>query len=129
MDEIAREEKALRDGGEEVDEFIQNEQYLKRLDAGLATLQCIDYIIGMVCKLCGTKARDRFRQLFKLKDSSMQTVEGILEGTHPLSLHASVPRGIAEWLRARMHVQARVRVRVRVHVPALSCAVADVKLL
>merc|ERR1711935_1029344 len=77
--DIAREQAALKARGEEIDDFTENEYFLKRLDAGLATLQSIDYIIGTVCRQCGTEARDRFRQLFKLEGTSMVTVEGILE--------------------------------------------------
>jgi len=77
--DIAREKAAVKARGEEIDEFTENEYFLKRLDAGQATLQSIDYIIGMVCRQCGTKARDRFRQLFKMKGTAMTTVEEILE--------------------------------------------------
>lgn len=65
--------------GEEIDEVVENDHYLRRLDAGLFTLQKIDYIIAHICTHCGAEAKQRMQKLLNLKNSSMKSVRSILD--------------------------------------------------
>lgn len=62
-----------------MDDVTENEHYIKRLDAGLYTLQHVDIIIGEICVKCGSQARERIRQLIKLKGGTMASVASVVE--------------------------------------------------
>jgi len=69
---------------------LENDHFLKRLDAGLATLQSIDMCIAEVCFQMGTSTRDRIAQLLKLKGGDFSTVGRIVlgkGGVRPLCSH------------------------------------------
>ena len=64
--------------GDAVDEVLENDYYLQRLDAGLATLQNIDRVAGEICLHCGAAARDRFLQLLKLQGGRVETLVAVV---------------------------------------------------
>lgn len=75
---IQQEIRELEAEGEEIDDILENDHFLKRLDAGLATLQSIDMCIAEVCFQMGTSTRDRIAQLLKLKGGDFSTVGRIV---------------------------------------------------
>jgi beta-catenin-like protein 1 len=75
---LAAEKAGIIGRGDEFDEIVENDHYLRRLDSGLSTLQQIALIIGFVCKQCGVEARDRFRQLLEIQRGSIDDVSAVL---------------------------------------------------
>jgi len=73
------EKAALLARGEEFDDIVENDHYLRRLDSGLSTLQQIGLIVGFVCRQCGVQARDRFRQLLEIQGGSIDDVYSVLK--------------------------------------------------
>lgn len=47
--DIAREKKVMQANGEEVDEDVEAEWYLRRSESGLSALQAADYVLAWVC--------------------------------------------------------------------------------
>lgn len=75
---LAAEKAATLARGEDFDDIVENDHYLRRLDSGLSTLQQIGLVIGFVCRQCGVQARDRFRQLLEIQDGSIDDVYNVL---------------------------------------------------
>ena len=72
---------------------MENDHFLKRLDAGLATLQNIDMCIAEVCFQMGASTRDRIAQLLKLKGGDFSTVGRIVQGKTPYRSRRRMWRG------------------------------------
>lgn len=51
--ELAAEKQEALAAGEELDVHFEGQQFLRRLDAGLFTLQLIDFLIGEICRFFG----------------------------------------------------------------------------
>lgn len=47
--DIAMEKKVMEANGEEVDEDVEAEWYLRRSEAGLSALQNADYVLAWIC--------------------------------------------------------------------------------
>eukprot|EP01126_Amoeba_proteus_P034764 TRINITY_DN3477_c0_g1_i2.p1 TRINITY_DN3477_c0_g1~~TRINITY_DN3477_c0_g1_i2.p1 ORF type:complete len:493 (+),score=112.96 TRINITY_DN3477_c0_g1_i2:537-2015(+) len=69
--------KQRREEGEELDSEDEEEVYLRKLDAGLFTLQHICYVISVICAT-NTQIKDKVRQLLVFQDSSFEDVKEIL---------------------------------------------------
>jgi len=55
------------------------EMYLRRLDAGLFTLQLVAFVLGFVATAGDPKIKERIDQLLNQKDSSLDAVKKILQ--------------------------------------------------
>ena len=75
-DEIEAEKEQL---GEDVDDEKEDEFYLKRLDAGLFTLQRLDYIILTICTGGISTINQRVKQLLSLKGETLDPVKTIMD--------------------------------------------------
>jgi beta-catenin-like protein 1 len=65
--------------GEEISEEDEDEFYLMRLDAGLFTLQLVDYVIAIICS-ADPKIKTTVKNLLSLQGSSFEDVKAILKG-------------------------------------------------
>jgi len=74
---IAQEKGKMERDGEEIDETDEEDFYLQRLDAGLFTLQLIDYIIAVVCQ-AQSQIKDKVQQLLTLQDNTFEDVKKVL---------------------------------------------------
>ncbi|KAK9890502.1 hypothetical protein WA026_010581 [Henosepilachna vigintioctopunctata] len=68
---------------EAIDEAIEenedeDENYLKRLEGGLFTLQLVDYIIVEVCAAGPTSIKQRVMQILNLRSASLKTIRHIM---------------------------------------------------
>lgn len=72
--EIAEEKLQL----EEIDEDKEDEFYLRRLDAGLFTLQRLNYIILSICTAGMATIVDRVKQLLALKGETLEPIRDIM---------------------------------------------------
>eukprot|EP00038_Savillea_parva_P010860 m.193312 g.193312 ORF g.193312 m.193312 type:complete len:601 (-) comp18896_c0_seq1:31-1833(-) len=75
---LKAERAAMEARGEEFDDLAENDHYLKRLDAGLHTLQHVDLIVGEVVYKCGAAAADRAARLLRLKGSPWSSLSEVL---------------------------------------------------
>lgn len=57
---------------------VDLQQYSERLDAGLFTLQLLDFIISEVCLGCGEDAQDKVLRMFKMKGHLASLIGDIL---------------------------------------------------
>eukprot|EP00808_Paulinella_micropora_P007634 g65678.t1 len=75
------ESKALRQAKREgrMDEEDEEERYLRRIEAGLFTLQLIAFVLGFVSTAGDVKLRKRVEQVLSQQDSSLTNVRKILE--------------------------------------------------
>jgi len=73
--EEKQEEEEKKKGKEEEDE----ERLLRRIEAGLFTLQLIAFLLGFVSTSGDAKLRERVTQLLNQKDSSLDTVKTTLQ--------------------------------------------------
>ena len=73
--EIMQEKSQL----DEIDEEKENEFYMKRLDAGLFTLQRLNYIILSIGTAGIASVLDRVKQLLSLKGENLQPVREIMQ--------------------------------------------------
>lgn len=67
--------------GEEISEEDEDEFYLMRLDAGLFTLQLVDYVIAIICS-ADPKIKTTVKNLLSLQGSSFEDVKAILKGSY-----------------------------------------------
>ncbi|KAK7114078.1 beta-catenin-like protein 1 [Littorina saxatilis] len=77
-DSIEKEKHRLKQAGEEVDEDMEDEFYLKRLDSGLFTLQLIDYIMLEVCASGASSVKSRVMQILNMRGGSIKVIRGIM---------------------------------------------------
>jgi beta-catenin-like protein 1 len=63
--------------GHKIDEDDEEEFYLQRLDAGLFTLQLVDFVIAIICN-ADPKIKENVQRLLKLQNSSFNDVKEIL---------------------------------------------------
>mmetsp|Transcript_17914 Transcript_17914/g.46800 ORF Transcript_17914/g.46800 Transcript_17914/m.46800 type:complete len:583 (+) Transcript_17914:161-1909(+) len=99
------ERKAMEAEGAEFDDVAENDHYLKRLDAGLHTLQHVDLILGEVLFKCGAAACSRAAALIRMKSSSFAAVAEVLD-EYADNIDDSNPPGAA----AKSDVQALLMV-------------------
>ncbi|BFZ19183.1 hypothetical protein BsWGS_22222 [Bradybaena similaris] len=77
-DQIEREKMRLKHSGEDLDEDMEDEFYLRRLDAGLFTLQLIDYIMLETCASGAPSIRSRVMQILNMRGGSVKVIRGIM---------------------------------------------------
>ncbi|PVD20541.1 hypothetical protein C0Q70_18697 [Pomacea canaliculata] len=77
-DQIEREKMRLKQQGEDVDDDMEDEFYLKRLDSGLFTLQLIDYIMLEVCASGASSIKSRVMQILNMRGGSIKVIRGIM---------------------------------------------------
>uniref|UniRef100_A0A0B6YR41 Beta-catenin-like protein 1 n=2 Tax=Arion vulgaris TaxID=1028688 RepID=A0A0B6YR41_9EUPU len=77
-DQIEREKMRLRHSGDDVDEDMEDEFYLRRLDSGLFTLQLIDYIMLEACASGASSIRTRVMQILNMRGGSVKVIRGIM---------------------------------------------------
>lgn len=65
--------------GDEISEEDEDEFYLMRLDAGLFTLQLVDYVIAIICS-ADPKIKTAVKNLLSLQGSSFEDLKAILKG-------------------------------------------------
>lgn len=75
---IEREKQDLQDEGEEVDEAMEDEFYMRRLDAGLFCLQLIDCIIMEVCSSGVASVKQRVVTLLNQHGGSVKDIRAIM---------------------------------------------------
>ncbi|KAJ7385015.1 Beta-catenin-like protein 1 [Desmophyllum pertusum] len=75
---IEREKQELQDEGEEMDEAMEDEFYMRRLDAGLFSLQLTDCIIMEVCCSGVTSIKQRVVTLLNQHGGSMKDIRAIM---------------------------------------------------
>ncbi|XP_027037443.1 beta-catenin-like protein 1 [Pocillopora damicornis] len=75
---IEREKQELQDEGEEIDEALEDEFYMRRLDAGLFTLQLIDCIIMEVCSSGVPSIKQRVVTLLNQHGGSLKDIRAIM---------------------------------------------------
>jgi len=68
-----------KDKAERKAEADAEELYDFKIDAGLFTLQCIDFVMGFVATAGDPKLRERMVQLLHQQDSSLDVVKGVLQ--------------------------------------------------
>ncbi|KAB0350239.1 hypothetical protein FD754_015096 [Muntiacus muntjak] len=66
--------------GEIIDNDIEDEFYLRRLDAGLFVLQHICYIMAEICNANVPQIRQRVHQILNMRGSSIKIVRHIIKG-------------------------------------------------
>ncbi|CAH1269231.1 beta-catenin-like protein 1 [Branchiostoma lanceolatum] len=76
--QIEREKVALRRQGEEVDEPMEEEFYLRRLNTGLFTLQLLDYIMLEICSTGPASIKPRVMQILNLRGGSIKAIRNII---------------------------------------------------
>lgn len=76
--QIEKEKAELQRLGEEVDASMEDEFYLRRLDAGLFTLQIIDYIMMEICASVPATIKQRVMQILNLRGGSIKTIRNIM---------------------------------------------------
>ena len=77
--EIKEERQTLELEDVDVDEEKENEFYMKRLDAGLFTLQRLNYILLSICTAGIGSILERVKQLLTLKGETLQPVKDIMQ--------------------------------------------------
>lgn len=80
-------EQSIVDAGGEIDEELDNEFYIRRMDAGLVMLQMVSVVFAEASAGCGPEVRQCMAHTLKLKGSSIDNVKPVLEGTHSYCLH------------------------------------------
>ncbi|CAH1780152.1 unnamed protein product [Owenia fusiformis] len=75
---IEKEKQEMAKYGGDVDEELEDEFYLRRLDAGLFTLQLIDYIILEICAASLQGVKQRVLQILNLRGGSVKTIRSIM---------------------------------------------------
>eukprot|EP00058_Branchiostoma_floridae_P012181 XP_002597669.1 hypothetical protein BRAFLDRAFT_217397 [Branchiostoma floridae] len=76
--QIEREKVALRRQGEDVDEPMEEEFYLRRLNTGLFTLQLLDYIMLEICSTGPASIKPRVMQILNLRGGSIKAIRNII---------------------------------------------------
>uniref|UniRef100_A0A674IX84 Beta-catenin-like protein 1 n=1 Tax=Terrapene triunguis TaxID=2587831 RepID=A0A674IX84_9SAUR len=66
--------------GEIIDDDMEDEFYLRRLDAGLFVLQLICYIMAEICNASVPQIRQRVHQILNMRGSSIKIVRHIIKG-------------------------------------------------
>ena len=75
---IEKEKQSLQDEGEEIGEEMEDEFYMRRLDAGLFSLQLIDCIIMEVCSSGVSSVKQRVVTLLNQHGGSMKDIRAVM---------------------------------------------------
>eukprot|EP01123_Difflugia_compressa_P004316 TRINITY_DN15702_c0_g1_i1.p1 TRINITY_DN15702_c0_g1~~TRINITY_DN15702_c0_g1_i1.p1 ORF type:complete len:185 (+),score=45.94 TRINITY_DN15702_c0_g1_i1:109-663(+) len=74
---IIQEKSNISKEGEEIDSADEEDFYLQRIDAGLFTLQRINYIIAVLCQ-AQSQIKEKVQQLLTLQDNTFEEVKRVL---------------------------------------------------
>ncbi|KAL4235209.1 Beta-catenin-like protein 1 [Mactra antiquata] len=77
-DEIEQDKNRLKYLGQEVDDDLEDSFYLRRLDAGLFTLQLIDYIMLEICVTGSSSIKSRVLQILNMRGGSVKSIRNIM---------------------------------------------------
>ncbi|KAH3776937.1 beta-catenin-like protein 1 [Dreissena polymorpha] len=77
-DQIEREKNRLKYLGQEVDEDLEDSFYLRRLDAGLFTLQLIDYVLLEISVTGPSSIQSRVMQILNMRGGSVKSIRSIM---------------------------------------------------
>eukprot|EP00745_Piridium_sociabile_P008467 TRINITY_DN157232_c0_g1_i1.p1 TRINITY_DN157232_c0_g1~~TRINITY_DN157232_c0_g1_i1.p1 ORF type:complete len:257 (-),score=57.73 TRINITY_DN157232_c0_g1_i1:120-890(-) len=77
-DSLEKEKLRLKHRGEDVDDDMEDEFYLRRLDSGLFTLQLIDYIMLEICASGSSSIKSRVMQILNMRGGSIKVIRGIM---------------------------------------------------
>ncbi|MBZ3872215.1 Beta-catenin-like protein 1 [Sciurus carolinensis] len=79
LEHQTRETKDIVRRGEIIDNDVEDEFYLRRLDAGLFVLQHICYIMAEICSANVPQIRQRVHQILNMRGSSIKIVRHIIK--------------------------------------------------
>ncbi|XP_033754233.1 beta-catenin-like protein 1 [Pecten maximus] len=77
-EQIEMEKQRLKSTGEDIDEDLEDEFYLRRLEAGLFTLQLVDYIMLEVCASGSQSIKTRVMQILNMRGGSIKSIKSIM---------------------------------------------------
>ncbi|KAL5021691.1 hypothetical protein ScPMuIL_000846 [Solemya velum] len=77
-DQIEREKTRLKQRGEDVDDELEEEFYLRRLDVGLFTLQLLDYVMLEICSSVAQSVKQRVMQILNMRGGSVKSIRSIM---------------------------------------------------
>ncbi|XP_002738738.2 beta-catenin-like protein 1 [Saccoglossus kowalevskii] len=77
-DQIEKEKQKIRQRGEDVDDDMEDEFYLRRLDAGLFTLQLVDYTMIEICQAGIPSIKQRVLQILNLRGGSVTAIRNVV---------------------------------------------------
>ncbi|XP_014668512.1 PREDICTED: beta-catenin-like protein 1 [Priapulus caudatus] len=76
--QIEKERQRLKASAQEISEGMEEDFYLRRLDAGLFTLQLVDYVMMEVCSSGASSIKQRVLQMLNLRGGSIKTIRNIM---------------------------------------------------
>lgn len=76
--EIEQEKQRLKRRGEDVDEELEDEFYIRRLDAGLFTLQLVDYVMLEISATGAPTIKQRIMQILNMRGGSVKSIRSIM---------------------------------------------------
>ncbi|ESN93775.1 hypothetical protein HELRODRAFT_186075 [Helobdella robusta] len=77
--DIEKQREAIQSQGRSLTADDEDEFYMNKLEAGLFTLQLVDYIIVEACLLCPDTVRGRVMQILNLRGGTVQTIKNIMK--------------------------------------------------
>ncbi|KAK3606705.1 hypothetical protein CHS0354_013548 [Potamilus streckersoni] len=77
-EQIEREKNRLKQRGEDLDEDMEDEFYIQRLDAGLFTLQLLDYVMLEICATGPSSIKQRVMQILNMRGGSVKSIRSIM---------------------------------------------------
>ncbi|CAE1308722.1 CTNNBL1 [Acanthosepion pharaonis] len=77
-DQIEKEKMRLTDANDEVDEDLEDQFYLRRLDAGLFTLQLLDCVMLEICASGAVSVKQRVMQILNMRGGSLKAIRNIM---------------------------------------------------
>ncbi|KAL3858659.1 hypothetical protein ACJMK2_008922 [Sinanodonta woodiana] len=77
-EQIEREKIRLKQRGEDLDEDTEDEFYIQRLDAGLFTLQLLDYVMLEICATGPSSIKQRVMQILNMRGGSVKSIRSIM---------------------------------------------------
>lgn len=76
--EIEQEKQRLKRRGEDIDEDLEDEFYIRRLDAGLFTLQLVDYVMLEISATGASTIKQRIMQILNMRGGSVKSIRSIM---------------------------------------------------
>ncbi|KAK3086197.1 hypothetical protein FSP39_015083, partial [Pinctada imbricata] len=77
-DQIEREKLRYKQRGESVDDDLEDEFYIRRLDAGLFTLQLVDYIMLEISATGPSSIKHKVMQILNMRGGSIKSIRSIM---------------------------------------------------
>ncbi|XP_070575194.1 beta-catenin-like protein 1 [Ptychodera flava] len=76
--QIEKEKQKIRRSGGEIDDDMDDEFYLRRLDVGLFTLQLVDYVMIEICNAGIPSIKQRIIQILNLRGGSITAIRNVV---------------------------------------------------